>query len=266
MRAAFVAGNIGAVRQGHNWRAPCPLGCGYDLSLADGGDGRLLLFCYGGCSYNAVMAALVEYGLLDSDDGDLHAPPPAAICQSDRNYKKRIGQARVIYSDAIRDRRRANRIRAYLRSRGINLDPPILRIADEVPHRLGVRLPAIAAPVVDVDDWQIGVHLTYLSRSHDGKADLPKEFQRESRGVIRGGAIRLLPFNPEVELIVGEGVETALSAAEIFGLPAWSAVYAGGLKTVELPAEVKRILIAADRDEADRQCALAARVGLPKAA
>jgi hypothetical protein len=45
---------------------------------------------------------------------------------------------------------------------------------------------------------------------------------------------------------------------ELFGLPGWSAVFAGGLKTIELP-EARRVLIAADHDEAGRQCALAAR-------
>ena len=35
---------------------------------------------------------------------------------------------------------------------------------------------------------------------------------------------------------------------QIFGLPGWSAVYAGGLKTIELPPDVRRIIIAADND------------------
>jgi len=39
-----------------------------------------------------------------------------------------------------------------------------------------------------------------------------------------------------------------LSAMQIFGLPGWSVVYAGGLKTVEVPPAVRRIIIAADND------------------
>ena len=41
--------------------------------------------------------------------------------------------------------------------------------------------------------------------------------------------------DPDTELIVGEGVESTFSAMQIFGLAGWSAVYAGGLKTMELP-------------------------------
>jgi hypothetical protein len=257
MNAAGIAHQLGATRQGDNWRAPCPLGCGYTLSLSNGENGRLLAHCFGGCEFDQVMAALVQYGLLDDDDGDLHVSRSVAVCQRDRS--KQILEARAIYSDGIRDRRRSERIGAYFASREISLNPPILRINDYAPHRLGARLLAMVAPITNVDGEQTGVHLTYLSRENDGKADLPKQFQRETRGVIRGGAIRLMSFNPEVELILAEGIETALSAAEIFGLPAWSAVYAGGLKSLDLPPEVRRILIAADHDEAGRQCALAAR-------
>jgi putative DNA primase/helicase len=104
------------------------------------------------------------------------------------------------------------------------------------------------APVVDVDGEQIGVHMTFLRPDGAGKADLPKEFQRECRGALAGGAIRLMPFDPGVELILCEGVETGLAAAELFALPCWSAVYAGGLRSVALPTDVRRIVIAADND------------------
>ena len=105
------------------------------------------------------------------------------------------------------------------------------------------------APVVDVDGEQIGVHMTYLRRDGGGKADLPKEFQRECRGVIHGGAIRLMPFDPGVELIaLLKASRPASPRAELFDLPCWSAVYAGGLKTIDLPPDVRRIIIAADND------------------
>ena len=66
------------------------------------------------------------------------------------------------------------------------------------------------APIVNIDGEQIGVHMTYLRRDGAGKANLPKEHQRECRGVIHGGAIRLAEHDPGVELIVGEGIETVL--------------------------------------------------------
>jgi hypothetical protein len=60
MRAAGIARQLEATWRGSNWRAACPCECGYSLSLADGEDGRLLAFCFGGCPFDRIIAALVE--------------------------------------------------------------------------------------------------------------------------------------------------------------------------------------------------------------
>jgi putative DNA primase/helicase len=243
MSAAGIARQLGATRQGNNWRCACPRGCGYGLSFCDGPDGRLLAFCFGGCQFDRIMAALVEYGLLDDDDDDdLHVSRRVIVCP--RDGAERIAHARQIYDSGVWD----ERIAVYLHSREIGLTSPVLRFQEQAPHRLGGRLPAMLAPVVDIDGEQIGAHMTYLRRDGAGKADLPKEYQRESRGVIHGGAIRLMPFDPKVELVISEGLETGLAAAQIFALPCWSAVYAGGLRSLALPPDVRRIIIAADND------------------
>jgi hypothetical protein len=243
MSAAAIAHRLGATRQGLNWRAACPCGCGYSLSLAEGEDGRLLLFCFGGCAFDQIMPALVEYGLLDDgggDDSDLSRC--VTVCQ--RDDAERIAHARQIYNSGVWD----ERIAVYLHSRGIGLTSTVLRFQEQAPHRLGARLPAMLAPVVNVSGEQIGVHLTYLRSDGGSRTTLPKEYQRECRGVIHGGAIRLAEHDPDAELIVAEGIESAFSAMQLFGRAGWAAIYAGGLKTIELPPDVRRILIAADND------------------
>jgi phage/plasmid primase-like uncharacterized protein len=169
--------------------------------------------------------------------------PSVAVCQ--RDDAERIAHAREIYNSGVPD----ERIWIYLRSREIELTSPILRFSEQAPHRLGVRLPAMLAPIVNVAGEQTGVHMTFLKKDGAGKADLgdPK-FQRECRGVIRGGTIRLAEHNLDSELIVAEGVESTFSAMQLFGRPGWSAVFAGGLKTIELPPGVRRFIIAADND------------------
>jgi hypothetical protein len=256
--AAGLARRLGAHRQGRNWRCSCPLECGYDLSLGNGEDGRLLAYCFGGHSYSEIELALVEYGLLDDDGAELDAPPrdQSVPVRDDADQGRRIQHAREIYATGVWD----ERIQVYLRSRGITLTSPVLRFLEQTPHRLFARLPAILAPVVDMNGEQIGVHMTFLRPDGSDKADLsPKDLQRECRGVIRGGAIRLTQHDPGDELVIGEGIETSLAAAQIFDLSCWASVSAGGLKTVELPPEARRVLIAADHDEAGRRCALAAR-------
>src|SRR5580704_6503062 len=243
MSAAGIARQLGATRQGNDWRSACPRGCGYGLSFCDGADGRLLAFCFGGCAFDEILAALVEYGLLDDDhDDDLHVSRGVTVYQRDKT--ERVAHSRQIYGSGGWD----ERIAVYLHSREIGLTSPVLRFQEQAPHRLGARLPAMLAPVVNVTGEQIGVHLTYLRHDGGGKATLPKEYQRECRGVIHGGAIRLAEHDPDAELIVAEGIESAFSAVQLFGRAGWAAVYAGGLKTLELPSTVRAVIIAADND------------------
>jgi putative DNA primase/helicase len=245
--AAGVAHNLRAQRQGNGWRCPCPLGCGYALSLADGEDGTLLAHCFGGHEFDEIMMALVEYGLLD-DDTDSAGPVYAGNGSAShrRDDAARIAHAVEIYRLGTTD----ERIGIYLRSRGIALTSPVLRFSEQAPHRLGIRLPAMLAPVSDVHGEQTGVHMTFLRPDSSGKADLSKEHQRQTNGVIRGGTIRLAAHDPERPLLIAEGIETALSAMQIFALPGWAAGYAANLKdTLALPPAVQHLVIAVDHDK-----------------
>jgi hypothetical protein len=134
MNAAGLAHQLGATRaEGNiNWRAPCPLGCGYALSFRDAPDGRLLAFCFGGCEFNTIMTALVEYGLLDDDGADLEIRRNgrAVPAREDNGERfRRIEKARKIYDVGGED----ERIATYLRSRCISLTSPILRFSEAAP-------------------------------------------------------------------------------------------------------------------------------------
>jgi hypothetical protein len=75
----------------------------------------------------------------------------------------------------------------------------------------------MVAPVVDVNGELTGIHATYLQSDGRGKADLgDPEYQRETRGRIKGGATRLAQHDPARELIIAEGLETTLAAMEIY--------------------------------------------------
>jgi putative DNA primase/helicase len=245
LSAATIARRLGGYRSGHNWRCACPLGCGYTLALRDGDDEKLLAHCFGGCEFDDILIALVEYGLLDDIDssGRIDIVNGSAIRRHDDDAE-RIVRARQIYGWSATDKR----VSAYLHSRGIILTSPVLRFSEQAPHRLGIHLPAMIAPVVNINGEQTGTHMTFLRADYSGKADIGKDFQRECRGLVRGGAIRLTPHDPNRELLIGEGIESTLSAMQLFGLPGWSAINAGGLKTIELPPAVRRVVIAADND------------------
>jgi hypothetical protein len=249
-----IARNLGGQRGGANWRCPCPLGCGYVVSLAEGKDGRLLAHCFGGCDYREIETALVEYGLLDDDDLIEVSRSVRSVVKRQRlcdstDKARRIDYAQQLYESATFD----PQIDVYLRSRGIAIRSSVLRFTPRYRHRLGINLPAMLAPVVNIDDEQIGVHATFFKSDGSGQAFAKPsrgelDLRRQCNGVIRGGVIRLTPYEPGRDLILAEGIETTLSAMELSGLPGWSTVSAGGLLTAELPPEIPRIVIVADRD------------------
>ncbi len=114
------------------------------------------------------------------------------------------------------------------------------------------RHPAMAARVCDGLGRFLGCHLTYLRPDGLGKASLTPA--RKMAGPVGGGHVRLIPGN---RLVVAEGVESALSAWEAAGaceqvsgkaLGAVAALSAGGVSSLDWPAETTGLIIAPDRD------------------
>jgi putative DNA primase/helicase len=254
--AREIARQLGrAVRVGHDWRCNCPIHQGHSLTLADGRDGKLLVRCWGGCEWRDIFPELRSRGLLVGDPVDtnpervdeLRRKRDAEARREIERLRRRIAAARDLYrhsKDAT-----GTPVEPWLRTRGITSPiPPVLRWLQHCPHRNGRYYPAMVAPIVNVAGEQIAVHKTFLSPDGSGKADLPKPEQRETCGPFKGGAIRLAPHRAGVELLIGEGVESTLSAMQLFSLPGWAALCANGLEALELPREIRSVAIAADND------------------
>jgi phage/plasmid primase-like uncharacterized protein len=108
--------------------------------------------------------------------------------------------------------------------------------------------------VRDANGKFVAVHRTYLRADGSSKADV--EPKKASLGAIWGGAVQLASLEKVLavgELAIGEGIETSASAGLLLGLPAWAAISAGNLGDgIQLPEEIRRVVIAADRDVADQ--------------
>ena len=50
--------------------------------------------------------------------------------------------------------------------------------------------------------------------------------------------------------MIGEGIETCLAAMQATGQPAWAALSTSGLRSLDLPANVRDVIVLADGDEA----------------
>ena len=105
------------------------------------------------------------------------------------------------------------------------------------------------------DDTPLAIHRTFLARNGAGK--VPIDRQKMLLGPCRGGAVRLARAGDV--LMVGEGIETCLAAMQATGHPAWAALSTSGLRALDLPKDVRDVIVLADGDDpgeaAARDCA-----------
>ena len=106
----------------------------------------------------------------------------------------------------------------------------------------------------------MGVHRTWLTPDGLGKASVDKP--RMTLGPCAGCAIRL--FEAADTLAISEGIENALSYHALTGIPVWAAGSTSGLKMIELPAEVRTVVIIADADPAGEKAARVAAMRLTR--
>ena len=144
-------------------------------------------------------------------------------------------------------------VEAYLASRGLRFPPPsTLRFHSGLKHPSNDVWPALVALVTRGDnDTPMAIHRTFLAR--DGRGKAPVDPQKMMLGPCRGGAVRLAPAGDV--LMVGEGIETCLAAMQARGYPAWAALSTSGLLTLDLPPEVRDVIVLADGDEAGKAAA-----------
>jgi putative DNA primase/helicase len=147
-------------------------------------------------------------------------------------------------------------VTTYMRRRGIHLDVlptmlrhhPRLRFAEDTDGggRSVSHHPAMVSMFVGPDAKQRTLHQTYLTI--DGaKAAVAKQKKWAPGGVPLGGAVRLMPSAETMG--IAEGIETALSASKLHGVPVWAACDATRLMQWEPPATVKAVIVFGDNDQ-----------------
>jgi Toprim domain len=139
-------------------------------------------------------------------------------------------------------------VEAYLGSRRIAARPTEqeLRFHPALLHKpTNQSLPAMVAPFRDASGKNVAIHRTYLKADGMGKADVPKE--KMMLGPTKGTAIRFGGLGPEIR--VTEGIENALTLREMLDFSTWAAGSTAGVRSLVLPAEVRRVVIYADNDD-----------------
>jgi hypothetical protein len=242
MRAAEIAAALGnARREGRDWRCVCPVHRGGSLTLRDGRR-RLLVKCWAGRETRGVLAELRRLHLLDGRI--LGAGLALAKVRSDDTDAARRTAVPGRIWDSASDAR-GSPVTRYFAGRKITIaTPPSLRWTPACRHPNGIYLPAMLARIDNIDGELIGIHRTFLRP--DGVAKANVEPSKAIIGRAAGSAVRLAAAAET--LIVGEGIESTLTAIQATGLPAWSALSASGLITLVVPPAVRNVMIVADND------------------
>lgn len=222
------------------------------LSVGNGDDGKLLLFCYAGCPFEDVLAVLRDRGILTGRSrSDVRLQAFAKDPVNLSSLQRRSKRAQEIWQSA--QKIKGTLAEFYLWFRGIECgNTGYLRYAPFCPHPSGEVHPAMIARIEGSDGC--AVHCTYLEPSTGKKAAVDP--QKTMFGPVKRGAVRLVQGNGG--LIVAEGIETCLSIQSGISQPpfsAWAALSTSGMRSLRLPPEPDKLIIAADGDTPGRQAA-----------
>lgn len=209
------------------------------LSINIAADGKLLLHCFVGCTFESIVAAA---GLSSSQAirsvtrRDLEQIKQQQLEEAQRKaaYCKKLSQQGQPLEGTLSQ--------SYLASRGIDHWSSSQRHHSGLIYpNTGERLPALLT-AIQRSGQLVGLHRTYLN---------PDGTKRDKLmlGKCKGGAAHLI--GQAGPLIVAEGIETALSLPALHHSDEgryWAALSASGIKSLDLPKAADRLVLAADGD------------------
>ena len=249
-------------RNGVEWHGPCPLcGTGEDRFrvMPDGGVFCRVCMPNGGPRFGE-MLRLVFPERVRAREGN--SAPRLASWGSGGGEGRSTAHTGVDEASRCEEARRRDAARRlwnstcslsgtvaehYLRARGVGHVAGALsiRFHPRITHRNAPgRFPALVSGVQDVAGRFMGIQRTYL----DGARKAAVDPVRASLGSLAGGGVRL-GETVAGRVLVGEGIESTAAAMLVLDVPAALATLGtSGLRAVVLPASVRRVVIAADRD------------------
>jgi putative DNA primase/helicase len=225
------------------------------VSMAETEEGRILIHCFSPKDdWRDVRRALADLGLLDDEPrlspGSHLSAPKIAAQPAD---EERIARARRLWEES--GPLKHSVAEAYLRRRAVpaglwqssalRFHPRMTSLDDRA------KRPALVAAISDAQGALQGVQVTLLSAHGTAKAALATP--RRVIGKLMGGTVRLA--DAQDELAIGEGVETMLTASDVFGVPAWAALSADNLARLTISQPLRRLIIAVDNDDAGMRAA-----------
>ena len=249
--AAMIAAALGLRPNRQGWSGNCP-SCGYagtfSMSVRDG---RAVWWCASCQDREGLLAAI------RSATGGAWTPPASAGAHATTDAAGRTRAALATWDEALD--LKGTLAEVYLAARGLTGEASTaLRYHPALRHPNATgTFPAMVALIRSTATGEpVAVHRTYLRRDGLGKADVDPA--KATKGPMAGGAIMLHDRVDGAPLVIGEGIESSLSAGRLLGAPAWAGIAAGNLKSIIPPDGPGEIILAADPDPVGQREAWAA--------
>lgn len=259
-RARKVVEALGGTWSRKDGMCRCPAHADRTPSLSVSiGQRAVLLHCFAGCTNEEVLGALANHGIRLADlfngaRGPIEAPRREETAS--RNAQRLWREAEALAGSPAA---------TYLASRAITVMSSDLRFHPRMPlgPKGSVRfLPAMVAAVRN-DAEILALHRTFLDPETGRLAgfDQPKR----ALGASGSGAVRLA-FPRGGRLGLAEGIETGLSALQLFGIPCWATLGNERFGLVTIPESVRELHLFVDNDAGgrlaeERACEAYAREG-----
>lgn len=219
--------------------------------------GRVICHSFAGDSFADCLAhlGLDREVIRKASPAEVRAEREAREREDAAALARKLAHCQRTWTDA--DPSEGTPVEIYLRSRGLVGDiPSALAHHPFAQASADARRghPAMVALITHAQTGRCqGLHLTYLRPDGLGKAEVTPP--RRVIGSQTGAVIRLASGPVGAVLAVAEGIETALSFAQIYGIPTWSCLNTSVLGGFTPPPGVECLLIAADNDKAGRDAA-----------
>jgi hypothetical protein len=202
----------------------------------------ILFHCFAGCDRSDVLAAFAREGLgaasFFSGSSDFEPAEEKSAAAPSRAALRIWRDARPLIGSPAK---------LYLEKRGILAASSTLRFHPRTP--LGPQgrakfLPALIA-AVSLDAGPVAIHRTFLSQTGETKADFVQP--KRALGALDQAAVRL--FAPaDGKLGLAEGVESAMSAYALTGIPTWATLGNERFGLVSIPESVAELHLFVDHD------------------
>lgn len=152
-----------------------------------------------------------------------------------------------------------SQVEHYLKSRGIHEMPELsVKFSNsEFDHAYNRSFSCMYAVATDEAMNIVYTHKTYLENGAKAHVDVNKKMETVNKhnkpcnscGHEHAANVAVRMFSCDDVLGISEGIESALSAKQMFGFPVWSVLNTSIMKEFKAPVGVKTLIIYADNDK-----------------